>query len=122
MRSCLGSFLAKRVHISRAPEIDAHWSVVFGELDENGAFPTLGSWAYLAYNFIPYSGLPGRQKRLLHPVYYSLKYTRVDLSLISFSNSVEWKLNLAGLDRHSVGLDRISAELDRIRLAGLAPD
>jgi len=39
VRSCIGSFFAKRVHISRALEIDAHWSVVFGKLDENGADP-----------------------------------------------------------------------------------
>ena len=48
VRSCLGPFFAKRVHISRAPEIDARWSVVFGKLDENGAFPTLCSLAYFA--------------------------------------------------------------------------
>jgi len=48
VRSCLGSFFAKRVHISPAPEIDAHWSVVFGKLDENGAFLTVCSLAYFA--------------------------------------------------------------------------
>jgi len=69
VRSCLGSFFAKRVQISRAPEVDAHWSVVFGKLDENGAYPTLCSSAYFAKNFIPYSGLPGMQIRFLHPVY-----------------------------------------------------
>jgi len=69
VRSCLGALFAKRVQTSRAPEIDAHWSVVFGKLDENGAFPTLCSPAYFAKNFIPYSGLPGMQIRFLHPVY-----------------------------------------------------
>jgi len=68
VRSCLGSFFAKRVHISRAPEVDAHWSVMFGKVDENGAFPTVCSLAYFAYNFIHYSGLPGMQIRFLHPV------------------------------------------------------
>jgi len=41
VRSCLGSFFAKRVHISRAPKIDAHWSDVFGNLDENGCVSDL---------------------------------------------------------------------------------
>jgi len=75
VRSCLGSFFAKRVHISRAPEVDAHWSVVFGKLNENGAFPTVCSLAYFAYNFIHYSGLPGMQIRFLHPVYVAFLIT-----------------------------------------------